>query len=122
MRKSLLSITMAFLVLLIAFGAGYFTGSKKEPAIKIVTETKTEYKTIKVPVTVSDLETAAKSPIEITGETRLNWLDVRATDGYKESNKSFKVGTSGDGQWNYAVYAGVGAAVGVGIGLYALLR
>ena len=92
----------------------------------------------KIPMSSADYEAAAKAPIEITGairqnliessmpflsfktKTAENWFDVRATDGYKQSDKSFKVGASGDGKWNYAIYAGIGAVAGVG--LYAIFK
>ncbi len=138
--QSLSTILGILLVIVLLFFlgafAGYMIAKYSIDPIVIQGETKTEYKVIKIPVSQDDLLLASQSPIEITGnmkyvwsepsfisKPRENWFDVKATDGYKESSKSFKLSSSSDGKWNYAIYAGIaGAGALAGIGLYSLLK
>lgn len=90
-----------------AFFAGIYYG-QKPPEIKIIKETKTEYKYIKQATTCEEWKKAYESPIEITGTTKADWLNVKATDGYKQSEKGFKIGAKQN--WNLVLCAG-----GIGI-------
>ena len=73
--------------------------------IRIVEETKTEYRYIKVASTCEDFKIAYESPIEISGTVNRDWLHVIASDGYKESEKGFRIGQNKN--WNYVLCAGL---------------
>ena len=96
-------------------GAWHFIKKDKDIVIKEVT--KTEYKYIKTASTCEEWKAAYLSQIEITGTVDKAWLNVTASDGYKQSQKGFRIGTSSN--WNYVLYAGVGGlAIGVLSGLF----
>ena len=116
--KSLTAAIGVIILLIISFLSGFFYHQYKMPEKIVVKEvTKTEYKYIKTASTCEEWKAAYLSPIEITGETNKDWLNVTASDGYKQSQKGFRIGTNG--KWDYVLYAGVGGlAIGVLSGLF----
>lgn len=105
--------------LAIGIAIGYYLNNKP-PEIRIVKETKTEYKYIKKVETCEEYKKAYESPIEITATTNKDWLNVVATDTYKQSEKGFKIGQKQN--WNYLIYGGIALFVGGGATVWAIKR
>lgn len=116
------------IVLLVAVGAGIgYTARpyiddpivkikevlKWHTKVKVVKETKTRYKyiTANKPATFEEYKMAFDMPIQITGVMKNNWLNVTASDTYKQSDKGFKMQIAQKGNWK--VYAGLGVGAGV---------
>lgn len=104
--------TSKFFVLSIAALVGAAAGhqlKKPEPKIKIVRETKTVYKKIFVPQTQLDYINCYNSNIEITGKVDMDWLNVKAKDNCKQSEKAFKI--KSEGNWKYYTAFAVGGCI-----------
>ena len=106
----------------VAFGGGFYTSCKlqKQNTIYIHGKTKTVVKYIKVPKTVIQYKQAYKAPIKITAKVNEDILKVTCSDGWKKSEKGFKVSTKGN--WKMYVAAGVGGAVLGGALVYGIYR
>jgi len=102
---------------LVLFGAvcgiaGYYLHSVIADPVYIKGKTVTRTKYIKVVSTREDYKKAYETPIEIHATTTNDWINITATDTYKQSEKGFQVGTAG----NFRLYACIGA-VGLGAGM-----
>ena len=74
-------------------GAGLYAlrhGKLDNPRIIRETETVTKY-VKEQPTDMSGFIAAWNSPLNITGVMRNDWIDVTATDGYKQADKSFQI-------------------------------
>jgi len=111
MKEHITNLFILFLCCLACFFFGGYVFSRKAQEIRIVEKTKTEYKYIRTATTCEDFQKAYNSPIEIEGAVNKDWLNVVASDGYKQSERGFKIASKQN--WNYVLYAG---AVGIIIG------
>jgi len=76
------------------FASKYYYGNQK-PKIKIVKETVTETKIIKVPMNDAELEAWKLAPMHIDGKmTSEDTFYVIASDGFKSGEKSFTIKTT----------------------------
>jgi len=94
----IISVVSAILVLG-AFTGGFFASrayyGNKKPIIKIVKETVTTTKIIKVPMNDAEWEAWKLAPMQITGTMRgSDVLYVEASDGFKMGSKSFTLKTT----------------------------
>jgi hypothetical protein len=101
------------------FFGGYMFGHKASE-IRIIEKTKTEYKYIKTAQTCDDYKKAYESPIEIDGQVNKDWLNVIASDGYKESKKGFKIGAKQN--WNFVLCAGMVGIIAGGVTIWAIKK
>ncbi len=108
MKEKIANFFILLLCCLACFFFGGYLLGRKAPEIRIIEKTKTEYKYIKTATTCEELKLAYESPIQIDGQVNKDWLNVIATDGYKESQRGFKIGAKQN--WNYVLCAG-----GIGI-------
>lgn len=82
---------ICIIIFIAAFLAGYFS---KEPVekIKIVEQTKTEFKYIKEAKTPEDFKNSHYSKLEIfTKVKNNNWIEIIAKDRYKQAKKSIRI-------------------------------
>lgn len=77
------------------FCGGYFYFQYNEPEnIKIVTETETKFKYIKVAATPREIEECYRKSLALIAKVRNKyWIDITASDGCKVATKSIKIRT-----------------------------
>ena len=79
---------IGFSCILIGFCLGFFLKSKD---VKIVKETKTEFKYLKTPTTCEGFKECYDSKLGIEVKERGQWIDIVASDSCKEAKKSILV-------------------------------
>ena len=95
--------TLCGLILLVLAGIGVYHLTATPAKLAIIEETKTATRYNRQVSGNSELLEAYQSPIGITGRMRDDWIDVTATDGYKQADKSFRVGLPDPGYRNMVI-------------------
>ena len=99
-KTKIIVVSVVSAVLVAGSFVGGWYGSKnwygnKKPVIKIVKETVTTTKIIKVPMNDAEWEAWKLAPMKITGKmTSADVFYVEASDGYKVGSKSFTLKTT----------------------------